>query len=191
MLSSISVCGMLSLTRNHACSALKWVLNSLSEMQIDLLPSTEAISAVEHAIHTHNAEVGIIRTTKCSLDISEILNRNAFVGSSQPPSLQALTVDQTTDSPNPQATSDHDHKLTVSSSASAKADAAQTHKAGQHQHLELDHDQHNHDAYAHHSHSHDNAVRSVSISCPGEVELERSACINAQFASMLSPASTP
>ncbi|KAL0048912.1 hypothetical protein WJX82_002154 [Trebouxia sp. C0006] len=58
--------------------------------KVDLLPSEEAIIAVEDAIHAHNADVAIIRTSRCSLNVAQILNRNAFVGSSQPPSLQML-----------------------------------------------------------------------------------------------------
>lgn len=60
-------------------------------LQVDLLPSEQAIKSVESDIHAHNSEVSIMRTTHCSLDIAQILNKGAFAGSRQTPSkLQQL-----------------------------------------------------------------------------------------------------
>ena len=142
-------------------------------LQIDLLPTEEAVSAVEHAIHSHNAAVEIIRTSHCSLDISQILNRGAFVGSSQPPSLQ--TAKQITNLNGLEISSTHNTQPAFSSVSSKQSDDNISQAADTQQHQHVGHQKHDEQEREHHHHHHDNAVRSVSVTCPGKVELTRSA----------------
>lgn len=141
-------------------------------LQIDLLPSEQAIQTVEASICQHNSSVKIIHTTRCTMDISSILNQGAFLGSSQPPSLdsvnqvlnlkdtnqqhQAPTVDVQEATP---ADADNGLAGPGSSHHQHANGAAKTHS-------------HSHD-HEHHSHQHDSSVRSISIVCQGEVDMSR------------------
>lgn len=177
----------------------------LSCVQVDLLPSEEAIHAVEDAIHAHNAGVTIIRTSHCSLNIAQILNRNAFVGSSQPPSLQMLPDNMPLGPSHmphdiqPAATGNesdmqqiaaasvgHNAKPFGSHRSSEGADsdhqaANQQHSGDQGQSASSSNGSHGHSHqhpmshdHAGHAHQHDSSVRSISITCPGEVDMIRS-----------------
>ena len=169
------------------------------------MPSEEAILAVEDAIHAHNAGVAIIRTSHCSLNVAQILNRNAFVGSSQPPSLQMLHDNMhlgsshmphdtqpvaTGNESNMQQTSAASvgHDAQPHDSRSSSEAAGFDHQAANQQHggdqgqsagssngSQGHYHQHpmSHD-HASHAHQHDSSVRSISISCPGEVDMIRS-----------------
>ena len=108
-------------------------------MQIDLLPTEEAIEAVEASILAHNSEVDIMRTSHCSLPISHILNKAAFAGSSHPSSqltqLQAMQVSAPVHSshgmskqdaqaiPQPSTASAQGHKASHAVSEASTADA--------------------------------------------------------------------
>ena len=73
----------------HSCIYLLLIRhpnNRQAALQIDLLPSEEAVQAVESAILSHNSEVDIVRTDHCSVPISHILNKAAFAGSHRHPS---------------------------------------------------------------------------------------------------------
>ncbi|DBA77581.1 hypothetical protein WJX77_001399 [Trebouxia sp. C0004] len=172
--------------------------------KVDLLPSEEAIHAVEDAIRAHNAGVAIIRTSHCSLSIAQILNRNAFVGSSQPPSLEMLHDNMhlgpshTPHDIEPVATGNESDMQQVSAASvghnarpcdnhrSSEA-AGSDHQAanqqrggdqgqsagsrnGSHGHSHQHPTSHDH---AGHAHQHDSSVRSISITCPGEVDMTR------------------
>ena len=177
----------------------------LSCVQVDLLPSEEAIHAVEDAIHAHNADVAIIRTSHCSLDVAQILNRNAFVGSSQPPSLEMLHDNmhlgpshmphdiqpaiisnesgmqqtgaasvghsaQPCDSHRSSEAAGPDHQAANQQRGGDQEQSAGSSNGSQghnHQHP-LSHD------HVGHAHQHDSSVRSISITCPGEVVMIRS-----------------
>ena len=174
-------------------------------MQVDLLPSEEAILAVEDAIHAHNVDVATIRTSHCSLDVAQILNRNAFVGSSQPPSLQMLHDNMhlgPSHKPHdiqPVATSNESgmqqtsaasvgHNAQPYDSHNSSEAAGSDHQAAKQQHVgdqgqsagssngsHGDSHQHpvSHD-HTSHAHQHDSSVRSISITCPGELDMIRS-----------------
>jgi G3E family GTPase len=168
------------------------------------LPSEEAILAVEHAVHAHNAGVAIIRTSHCSLNVAQILNRNAFVGSSQPPSLQMLHDNMhlgpshTPHDTQPAATGNESdmqqtsaasvgHNAQPHDSHSSSETAGSDHQAANQQHggqgqsagSSNGSQGHNHQhpiSHDHtgHAHQHDSSVRSISITCPGEVDMIRS-----------------
>ncbi len=179
--------------------------SGLSYAQVDLLPSEEAILAVEDAIHAHNAGVAIIRTSHCSLNVAQILNRNAFVGSSQPPSLQMLHDNMhlgpshTPHDIQPVATGNESDMQQIGaasaghnaqpcdsnrSSETAGSDhqaANQQHSGDQGQSAGSSNGSHGHSHqhptshdHAGHAHQHDSSVRSISITCPGEVDMIRS-----------------
>lgn len=150
-------------------------------LQVDLLPSEHAIKTLEAAIHQHNSTVNILRTTRCTMDIAQILDQDAFVGSSQPPSLHAagkvLSADvanqsqQAPASHAEQSSSDKNDGLTASGrSSSSSSEGA----AGQHTRdgpaVQKQNSQH---AHTHHSHQHDSSVRSVSITHSGQVDMSR------------------
>ncbi|KAA6419012.1 MAG: hypothetical protein FRX49_10975 [Trebouxia sp. A1-2] len=172
--------------------------------KVDLLPSEEAICAVEDAIHAHNADVAIIRTSHCSLNVAQILNRNAFVGSSQPPSLLTLHDNMhlgPSHAPHdiqPVATSDGGgmqqsgaasvgHNAQLHNSHRSSEAASSDHQAANQQHG--DHQEQSPDSsngthghshqhpmshdHAGHAHQHDSSVRSISITCPGEMDMIR------------------
>ena len=164
--SLVMCCSKLLILNECVTSAQSGVI-----MQVDLLPSEGAVSAVEHAIHSHNAAVEIIRTTRCSLDIAQILNRGAFVGSSQPPSLQ--TAKQITDLNGLEIASAHNHQPASSSAIVEQSDDVISQAADTQQHQHDGHGKLDEQEQEHHHHHHDNAVRSVSVTCPGKVELTR------------------
>ena len=149
-------------------------------LQVDLLPSERAIKTVEAAIHQHNSTVNILRTTHCTINIAQILDQGAFVGSSQPPSLHAVgevldadAANQSQSAPASHAErsagSDNSDGLTASDGSTSKESAARQHTgddaAAKRQDNQQDH--------AHHSHHHDNSVRSVNITHPGQVDMPR------------------
>lgn len=149
-------------------------------LQVDLLPSEQAVVTVESAIQQHNSTVNILRTTRCTMDIAQILDQGAFVGSSQPPTLQAVgevlnadVADQRHQPPaseNEQpAHSDKGGSLTASGGSSSKEDAVRKH-TGDAAALQK---QNSHHGHTHHSHHHDSSVRSVSITHPGQVDMAR------------------
>lgn len=149
-------------------------------LQVDLLSSEQAVVAVEGAIHQHNSTVNILRTTRCTMDIAQILDQGAFLGSSQPPSLQAVgevlnadVADQRPQTPasheEQPAHSDKGGSLTASGGSNSKEDAAGQH-TGDAAALQK---QNSHHGQAHHSHHHDSSVRSVSITYPGQVDMPR------------------
>ncbi len=186
-----------------ACSQLFAVHSNrgtshLSEpVQVDLLSSKQAIQEVEDAIHKHNAGIHIVQTSHCSLDISQILNRGAFVGSSQPPSLQMFHQNMHIDSshashPSPTVNgnaSQHVNAAGMTSSPQSseghQADPATSanHQAPAHQHDDETvaagsdrHGQQHAHSHGDHDHHHDSSVRSISINYPGQVDLTRSVC---------------
>lgn len=104
------------------------------------------------------------------MDVAQILNRGAFVGSSQPPSVKMAHEDMhvacSTDSP---------------SMGDPSPSAQGLHHAAGQQHGHnvsaadgfFDRDQQA-DHHSDHSHHHDSSVRSISITCPGQIDLTRS-----------------
>ena len=149
-------------------------------LQVDLLPSEQAVVTVEGAIHQHNITVNILRTTRCTMDIARILDQGAFVGSSQPPSLQAVgevlaadVADQSHQTPafhvEKSAHSGKGGSLTASGGSNSKEGAAGQH-TGDAAALQK---QNSHHGHAHHSHHHDSSVRSVSITHPGQIDMPR------------------
>lgn len=149
-------------------------------LQVDLLLSEQAVVTVEAAIQQHNSTVNIVRTTQCTMDIAQILDQGAFVGSSQPPSLQAVgevlnadVADKRHQIPASHAEqpahSDKGGGLTASGGSNSKE-----HAAGHHTHdAAALQKQNSHHGDAHHSHHHDSSVRSVSITHPGQVDMPR------------------
>lgn len=172
--------------------------------KVDLLPSEEAILAVEDAIHAHNVDVATIRTSHCSLDVAQILNRNAFVGSSQAPSLQMLHdnmhlgpshkphdiqpvatsnesgMQQTSaasvghnaqpyDSHNSSEAAGSDHQAAKQQHVGDQGQSAGS-SSGSHGHSHQHAMSHDHTS---HAHQHDSSVRSISITCPGELDMIR------------------
>lgn len=147
-------------------------------LQIDLLPSEEAVKAVEAAIQQHNSAVSILHTTRCTMDIAQILNQGAFMGSSHPPSLQAVREVLNADGADQNhaqgshatqhAKPDIDVSL-LSSGGTGNEGAARprTHDGTTVQ------NQHSHSGHGHHNHQHDSSVRSVSITQPGQVDMPR------------------
>lgn len=150
-------------------------------LQVDLLPSEHAIETVEAAIHQHNSTVNILRTTRCTMDIAQILDQGAFVGSSQPPSLHAVgevlsaeVADQSQQAPASRAEGSADVDKSDGLTASGGRSSSTEGFAGQHSHdsaaAQKQDSQHGH---THHSHHHDNSVRSVSITHPGQIDMPR------------------
>ena len=145
--------------------------------QIDLLPSEQAVQIVESSIRQHNSSVNIIHTTRCTMDISSILNQGAFLGSSQPPSLQS--VNQVLDLNN---SNQHHQAPTVNAQEATPADADNSsagpsssthqHAGAQHAHGAEKMHSHSHD-HEHHSHQHDSSVRSISIVSQGQIDVLR------------------
>ena len=148
-------------------------------LQIDLLASERAVKAVEAAILRHNSTVNICRTTRCTMDIAQILDQGAFVGSSQPPSLQAVGEVLSADQSHQKAAVSHAEQPEQSdkrTDLTASGGSANQDAAGQHTHddtaVQNTHSPaHNHDS--HQSHQHDSSVRSVSITHPGQVDMPR------------------
>ena len=148
-------------------------------LQVDLLPSEHAIKTVEGVIHQHNSTVNILRTTRCTMHIAQILDQGAFVGSSRPPSLHAVGEVLNADAANQSqqapashseqsANCDNNDGLTASGGGSSKEGAAgqQTCDGPA---VQKQNSQH---AHSHHHH-HDSSVRSVSIMHPGQIDMPR------------------
>lgn len=163
-------------------------------VQIDLLPSEQAVQAVESAIRTHNSEVDIMRTTHCSLDISHILDKGAFAGSKQNPSqLQQLQSLASSIQLLPQHAASHADVAEAHTSVETHHDNYSTLQAGEHAHTASSEQplhrepqaasKHQHEAHASHEHSHSHAghlesVRSISLVHPGQVDLFRYSTCN-------------
>ena len=150
-------------------------------LQVDLLPSEHAIKTVEAAIREHNSTVNILRTTRCTMDITQILDQGAFVGSSQPPSLHAVgevlsadVADQSQQAPATHAAQsanfDKSDRLTASSGGSSSKEGVAGQHSGDGAAVQKLNSQHGH---THHGHHHDSSVRSVSITHPGQIDMPR------------------
>lgn len=148
-------------------------------LQVDLLPSERAIKTVEAAIHQHNSTVNILHTTHCTINIAQILDQGAFVGSSQPPSLHAVgeVLDADAANQSQPAPASHaersagsDNRDGLTASGGSTKESAARHHTGDDAAVKRQDNQQDH---AHHSHHHDNSVRSVNITHPGQVDMPR------------------
>ena len=166
-------------------------------LQIDLLPNDSAIKAVESNIRAHNSEVDIMRTTHCSLDISQILNKGAFAGSRQQPSqLQQLQNPSATTQPlsSAQRIAAPAHDIHVDKAPETHLQSHDAQQPGEHSQSSVaqfwqqepqavSSREHGSDAgHGSHGHSHDHAhshaghlssVRSINLIHQGQVDLAR------------------
>lgn len=147
-------------------------------LQIDLLPSEQAVKTVEAAIHQHNSTVTILHTMRCTMDVAQLLDQGAFMGSSHPPSLEAVGQVLKADiADQSQASGSHGAQLAkpdTCGNLSSCGGHGKENGAGQHaQDGSAVQHQHSHPGHSHYSDQHDSSVRSVSITQPGQVDMVR------------------
>ncbi|KAL3144018.1 hypothetical protein ABBQ32_003822 [Trebouxia sp. C0010 RCD-2024] len=146
--------------------------------KIDLLPSEQAVKTVEAAIHQHNSTVTILHTMRCTMDVAQLLDQGAFMGSSHPPSLEAVGQVLKADiADQSQASGSHGAQLAkpdTCGNLSSCGGHGKENGAGQHaQDGSAVQHQHSHPGHSHYSDQHDSSVRSVSITQPGQVDMVR------------------